>query len=1098
MSIPKDELDKLSSVSVNPTYADNDTLTEKVIDGTGKPADEEFINPVQTEYPDGEPVQYAQANITKKITGVVTDAVESAVDAYSNKMGAGDAIRSPSQKKKKKEKINITGENPIATTDTSGNVLIRSMSLEELEEIKSFMKSDVDFDVVLPNLSKIDSKLSGDTADVQFKKLIAAMYEHYKGTVGPDGKPLLQKGERGFDQIIADANKIGSTDIMLQLLERKPGDRLFSDAQLLAARRTVLSFEILAQKALRKYEKSGEAVDMAQALQALNISAYAQIQLVGAQEDIGRALVSNKIIASPGKSRVNALRTWMDTNTVSDFTSVITDKNVHQFLEANGGEDAVRTMLVAYKYLPNDKTRNKFLRNTFLETAKMTPRMIMEIYQTALLSSGVTHAYNAAGTAVMMELQMIERFFMGEFGESWQMLKAHATYFPQALMAMSHAFIHEKSLTENVSKLDVSGRSITRHAFGLRNRLMGEGGGNIESAAAMSIDGFGIMMRMLGYRPMIAIDEFFKTMGRGMQMDALAHRSASEAAKIKRKTMIADGASPNAIKKAVKQTYQETYVRTRDSQGTFEEASEFARMITFQDDLPGSLGKASGFFNIPLIKIWVPFYKTPTQIVRRVSERTPLALMMPSVVRDKLINGNTRERKEALVRMTTGAALFGTTMYIAAGGVDDDLVITGYGPRDREQRTRWLENNEPYSIGIRNPETGKWEFVSYARYDPIAGVLAMAADGTDILYNLDDDDTALDILLGGGTATMKYTATALPMTQFIGELVDLAGSKFASHESRMERLVQLLAKQSFMAGGIVKEHVMSGGLYGVQLKGSIERSGLGEGAKFGNMTLGSEYGSNTMPADQYKDIDIPFWDRPAGLYPITRAYYEMINGICAKTAGCSSELPPKTNRWNDPLPQTRGTGWEFIQPWRVVEKPGANKLNTELEKLEFAFPYLANSMGEPMIRLNAKQYARYVELYNDPSKSPFAKEYFKTNVYAGGESMMPGNVLLEMNKALDSFSYNNMVVQSLSTMGNTTEPANRAHKIKYLSSIDSEYKSYAKDLMIYEFPELAALVQQRDNYSDERGTNPRLLIKPSLGEMENAQDKNMKELFGVR
>ena len=307
------------------------------------------------------------------------------------------------------------------------------------------------------------------------------MYEHYKKQAGPDGKPLLQKGERGFDQIIADANKIGSTDIMLQLLERKPGDRLFSDAQLLAARRTVLSFEILAQKALRKYEKSGEAVDMAKALQALNISAYAQIQLVGAQEDIGRALVSNKIIASPGKSRINALRTWMDTNTVSDFTAVITDKNVHQFLEANGGEDAVRTMLVAYKYLPNDKTRNKFLRNTFLETAKMTPRMIMEIYQTALLSSGVTHAYNAAGTAVMMELQMIERFFMGEFGESWQMLKAHATYFPQALMAMSHAFIHEKSLTENVSKLDVSGRSITRHAFGLRNRLMGEGGETLKA-----------------------------------------------------------------------------------------------------------------------------------------------------------------------------------------------------------------------------------------------------------------------------------------------------------------------------------------------------------------------------------------------------------------------------------------------------------------------------------------------------------------------------------------------------------------------------------------------------------------------------------------
>ena len=57
------------------------------------------------------------------------------------------------QKRKEKRKINITGENPIATTDTSGNVLIRSMSLK-VRRSKNFMKSDVDFDVVLPNLVK--------------------------------------------------------------------------------------------------------------------------------------------------------------------------------------------------------------------------------------------------------------------------------------------------------------------------------------------------------------------------------------------------------------------------------------------------------------------------------------------------------------------------------------------------------------------------------------------------------------------------------------------------------------------------------------------------------------------------------------------------------------------------------------------------------------------------------------------------------------------------------------------------------------------------------------------------------------------------------
>ena len=126
MSIPKDEIDKLSSDVLTPDLPEGgDIPTEKIIDGTGKPADEEFIKPVQTEYPDGEPVQYAQANITKKIGKVVTDAV----DTWTDTMGGTDAIRSPNQKKSK-EKLNIKGENPISTTDTSGNVLIRSMSLE--------------------------------------------------------------------------------------------------------------------------------------------------------------------------------------------------------------------------------------------------------------------------------------------------------------------------------------------------------------------------------------------------------------------------------------------------------------------------------------------------------------------------------------------------------------------------------------------------------------------------------------------------------------------------------------------------------------------------------------------------------------------------------------------------------------------------------------------------------------------------------------------------------------------------------------------------------------------------------------------------------
>ena len=70
----------------------------------------------------------------------------------------------------------------------------------ELNKVKSYMQGDVDFDVVLPNLDKIDSKKSDDTADVQFKKLIGAMFEHYKNQKDTTGKKYL-KGESNIKMV---------------------------------------------------------------------------------------------------------------------------------------------------------------------------------------------------------------------------------------------------------------------------------------------------------------------------------------------------------------------------------------------------------------------------------------------------------------------------------------------------------------------------------------------------------------------------------------------------------------------------------------------------------------------------------------------------------------------------------------------------------------------------------------------------------------------------------------------------------------------------------------------------------------------------------
>ena len=1070
----------------------------------------------------------------------VGETVDKAVDYFDDAFGNVDATLSPAErnriKNKKEDAVKLEKQaeegSPIVVTD-EGEAFVKPMSAEDFQSVTAYMKQNIDFDVVLPNLNKIDSKLNGDTADVQFKKLIAATYEHFKKQKSPEGDKILRAGpqykdgqkiDRGnktgrtFQNIISDANKIGSVDIMLSLLKRKPGERPFTDSELLAAKRTVLSFQILAQKHMNQFEKSGSELDLAKAYQALNISGYAQIQLVGVQEDIARTLVSNKIIASPGKSRIAALRTWADTNKIGDFTAVLSEKNLAEYIEANGGQAAMQTMLAAYKALPNDISKNKFLRMTMLERTKMVPRGLVEIYTSALLSSGVTHAYNTVSQFAFYETLMIENFLSGNYRKAFNMLKGHVTYLPQALRNMGYALVHEKSLTENISKLDFAGRTVTRQGFGLKSRLHGEDAGVLESATSLAIDGFGITMRALGYRPMIAIDEFFKTMARGVEIETIGMKSKSDAFRNKQKEILEkitnEGTDVDtysytskygdtettftgneAVKKEAADFANETYLRVINSDDTFRQGNEFARMLTFQDDLPGLFQKVTPFFNHPLVKIWVPFFKTPSQIVRRVSERTPLALMMPSFYQ-KIIGGNSLEKREALVKLSTGSAMFATLATVGTGSMDEGMVITGYGPRDGKIRKRWLENHRPYSIGIRKKnEDGTykegldaWTWISYSRYDPISGMLAMAGDFNDAIFHVNDEDTITDMLIGAGAATMRYTATALPMTQFIGELVDLAGSPFASHEKKVERVIEVLSKQVFNAGSVVKEHVMSGGFNGIQLKGSLERSGHGPGAKFGNMTLGSEYASNTMADNQYDDINIPFWNRPAGLQPIVRAWYENLNNVASKTPGLSSKLPPGVNRWYEPMPQTRGSGWEFISPIKVIDLPHANLINTELDKLNLALPPITRSIGEPQLKLNGEQMNRYIELYNYPSRGIYAKEYFKTEVYAGGDALMPKPIIQEFKKTIDADGYNFVA----GFRGR--EPAPRSHKIKLLKGVDNAHKKYAKEMLVLEYPELKALLMQRDEFQKEFGENPRNLSEPDIFDLEKAIKENRKSI----
>ena len=57
------------------------------------------------------------------------------------------------------------------------------------------------------------------------------------------------------------------------------------------------------------------------------------------------------------------------------------------------------------------------------------------------------------------------------------------------------------------------------------------------------------------------------------------------------------------------------------------------------------------------------------------------------------------------------------------------------------------------------------------------GVLGFFSDSAYTMRNSTDEELIFDIFLNTTVASMKYVATSLPMTQFLGALIDTAKIK---------------------------------------------------------------------------------------------------------------------------------------------------------------------------------------------------------------------------------------------------------------------------------------------------------------------------------
>jgi hypothetical protein len=233
-----------------------------------------------------------------------------------------------------------------------------------------------------------------------------------------------------------------------------------------------------------------------------------------------------------------------------------------------------------------------------------------------------------------------------------------------------------------------------------------------------------------------ASDEFFKSVGYRMELQAQAYRTAfnegltDERAAL-RVQQILENPPENIKREAVNAMRYNTFTNSLDETkiGTLGEIGKYAEQAR---------GSQSPFLRIPA-KVILPFLRTPTNIASFTLERTPLAFASRAVRADIAAGGARRDL--ALAKISLGSLAMGTSANLALQGQ-----ITGGGPQNRDLKNMMRAGGwQPYSLLING------KYYAYNRLDPVGALLGLAADITEISGEL-DDPTMMDLALASTVA----------------------------------------------------------------------------------------------------------------------------------------------------------------------------------------------------------------------------------------------------------------------------------------------------------------------------------------------------------
>jgi hypothetical protein len=375
-----------------------------------------------------------------------------------------------------------------------------------------------------------------------------------------------------------------------------------------------------------------------------------------------------------------------------------------------GGADRIDAIAEILDSMPTEATRNKVARKALQIT---NWDRFIEYWKASLLSGLQSSGANTISNELYQLLDLGAEAVAGGVGrvrgtvapgEVSARVRSMAASHAEAVRVAAHAvgsiegardalrFVHELFTTEKYgSPAKDPGRLELTHEAGA---IGGKKGTVIRTP----------------FRWLNIQDQVFKTMASRAEIASLAVRQAWK-----------EGLTGQAGAARAQE------LRANPTEEMLSKAAEKAKLVTFQTQL-GEKGRAVQQMTKkigPVAQMIAPFQVTPTNILKRAIEYTPAAPALREFRDAYKAGGHAREL--ALSRIAIGSAIGALVVYEGTQGR-----ITGFGPREPARRKAWLEDHQPYSVRVGD------SWYSYARLEPVASVVGIAADMAEIANDHDD------------------------------------------------------------------------------------------------------------------------------------------------------------------------------------------------------------------------------------------------------------------------------------------------------------------------------------------------------------------------